>query len=354
VNILCDFHHADLWWSNHLIFEAALGHTLFRPRGMDWFERGYYHQRSKDVAKQFLVDSMFTLSDAEKYPGFKAKLPQGSRVGLRASMDTIVGCEYYPFIKTLSFDEFADEQIDVIMTTLSDDQEPWFKLRKDYKPKAKLLREEGNINGWASLHPEYKNVLTSDFPTFLRIEAPNKVLYHQRFDTKRVFTYSPPTEFERVTCLMPGFRGTPELVKFAEQHDLGKLEFVDYGHHSKNGFLSPKEKYTEAIRKSAFIWHVKPGGDGFGHVIHNSLAMGRPVITKGRDYLTSIAWPLLQDRKTCILIGDDAAENSRKIKLLSDPDTIRWMGESASKMFRALVDYDWEADQIQRFVERLQ
>ena len=353
MNILCDFHHSDLWWSNHLIFEKALGHTLYRPRGMEWFERGYYHQRSRDVAKQFLVDSMFPLADAVKYPDFKAEVPKGSRAGLRATMDTIVGCPHYPFVKTLSLDEFLDTDIDVIMPTLSDNQEPWIKLRKDYKPKAKLVREEGNVNGWASLHPEYKNVITSDFPTFQRIDAPNKVLYHQRFDTQRVFTFSWPEEFDKITCLMPGFRGTPELVAFAEKHDFGSMKFLDYGHHSKLGFLSPKEKYTEAIRKSAFIWHVKPGGDGFGHVIHNSLAMGRPVITFARDYISSIAWPLLLDRKTCILLGDDPSENSRKIQSLSKPDQIRFMCDSATKRFKGLVDYDWEADQIQRLFERL-
>jgi hypothetical protein len=353
VNILCDFHHSDLWWSNHLIFEAALGHRLYRPRGMEWYERGYYHQQSRDVAKQFLVDSMFTLADAAKYPSFKAELPSGNRAGLRASMDTIVGCRHYPFIRTLSLEEFADAAIDVIMVTLSDNQEPWLKLKADYKPSAKLVREEGNVTGWASLHAGYQNVLTSDLPTFQRITVPNKVLYHQRFDTDRVFTFTAPSEFGRVSCFMPGFRGTPELVKFAERHDFGPMEFADFGHSSKRGFLSPTALYTEEIRRSAFVWHVKPGGDGFGHVLHNSLAMGRPVVTIGRDYVTSLAWPLLLDRKTCVLIGDDPAENSRKLKELSDPDTITAMGFAAHRRFMNLVDYDWEAGEIRRFLGRL-
>lgn len=354
MNILCDFHHADLWWSNHLIFERALGHTLFRPRGMEWFEKGYYHQRARDVAKQFLVDSMFTLSDAEKYPNFRAKLPTGDRIGLRASMDTIVGCKDYPFIRTLSFEEFADAKIDAIMVTLGDNQEPWLRLKKDFKPDAKLFREEGNVNGWAALHPEYQNVMTSDFPTYKRIAVKNKLHYHQRFDTERIFTYRPPKNFDRVTCFMPGFRGTPHLVEFAERHDFGGLEFVDYGHHSKRGFLSTKEQYTGEMARTAFVWHVKPGGDGFGHVIHNSLALGRPVITFARDYIESIAWPLLLDRKTCILIGDDPVENSAKIRALSSPDIISSMCAAAHARFKAIVDYKWEEDQIRLFLERLQ
>lgn len=353
MNILCDFHHSDLWWSNYLTFEAALGHKLYRPRGMEWFERGYYHKGHPDVAKQFLVDSMFNLTDAARYSSVRATFPTVNRAGLRVSMDTLAGCRDYPLIRTLSLDEFADAKIDVIMTTLSDNQEPWVRLQRDFKPTSKLIREEGNIGGWASLHGAYENVLTSDFPTFQKSKAKNKLLYHQRFDTEKVFTYSPPTEFNKVTCFMPGFRGVPDLVEFAEAHNFGGMGFLDYGHYSKRGFLSTKERYTEEMRKTAFVWHVKPGGDGFGHVIHNAFAMGRPVITVAEDYINSIVWPLLLDLKTCILIGKDPVENSQKIHEFSHPDAISDLCDAAYNRFRNVVDYGWETDQIRRFLERL-
>lgn len=353
MNILCDFHHSDLWWSNHLIFEKALGHTLYRPRGMEWFERGYYYQTARDTAKQFLEDSMFTLENAEKFPIRPIKRPPGNIDGLRAGMETISGCQDYPIIKTLTVAEFADTKIDVIMATLSNNQEPWFRLRNDLKPSAKLVREEGNLNGWASMHPEYRNVLTSDLPTFQRLDTPSRVLYHQRFDTDWIFTYSRPTVFNRISCFMPGFRGCDNLVIFAEAHDFGGLEFLDYGHHSKHGFLNTKEKYSKAMRETSFVWHVKPGGDGFGHVIHNSFAMGRPVITMADDYRSSIAWPLLLDGRTCILIGKDPIENSKKIRSMLEPETIMTMSRFAAERFRQIVDYDNEADQIRTFLERL-
>lgn len=353
MHILADFHHSDLWWSHHLIFEVGLGHTLYRPRGMEWFERGYYQQNARDVAKQFLVDSMFTLEDALKYSSTKVSMPLKRHAGLRASMDTLGGCLYFPLMRTLTLEEFADAKIDVIMPTLSNNQEPWARLKNDLKKNAKLVREEGNVRGWASFHPGYQNVITSDLQTFQKVDAQNKILYHQRFDTKRLFTYSEPEDFNRVTCFMPGFRGCPELVEFAERHDFGNMEFLDYGHHSKRGFLSPKERYTGEMRKTSFVWHVKPGGDGFGHVIHNSLAMGRPIITIAEDYRGSIAWPLLLDEKTCILIGKNPSENSRKIRSMSDPDTIRAMSHLAAEQFRKVVDYDREMGQIKAFLERL-
>lgn len=352
MNILSDFHHSDLWWSHHLIFEAALGHTLYRPRGMEWYERGYYYQNAPHVARQFLVDSMFTLEAAVQYPSTRIEMLSGSHPGLRASMDTIAGCRYYPLINTLSLDEFRDAKIDVIMPTLSDNQEPWLRLRKDFKPGAKLLREEGNVHGWVGLNPEYGNVLTSDLPTFRKSAAPNKLLYHQRFDS-RVFTYQEPTVFNRITCFMPAFRGCPDLVSFFERHDLMGMEFVDYGHSAKRGFLNTKERYAEEMRRTTFVWHVKPGGDGFGHVLHNSFAMGRPVITVGEDYRDTIAQPLLLDGETCILIGRDPHENSKKIRSLSHPDAIRAMSRHAADRFKQAVDYEGEKEQIRTFLERL-
>lgn len=353
MNILADFHHSDLWWSHHLIFEKALGHTLFRPRGMEWLDRGYYGSISRETAAQFLVSSMFTLEQVVQYPTCRIRAPKDGDPGLRASMDTLNGSLFYPLIRTLTLEEFADADIDVIMPTLSQNQEPWLRLRNDLKPGAKLVREEGNVFGWDSIHPEYPNVMTSDLPTFLRTRVPNKVLYHQRFDLERVFVYREPTVFNRITCFMPGFRQSPELVAFLERHDLGGMEFVDYGHFSSRGFLPTKEEYVKALWDTSFVWHVKPGGDGFGHVIHNSIAVGRPVITVAEHYRGGIAWPMLLDGETCILIGDNAEENSKKIAAAADPGRIAAMSRRAAERFREVVDYDREADMIENFLRRL-
>jgi len=355
MNILCDFHHSDLWWSHHLIFQESLGHTIYRPRGMEWMESGYYQRRAPDVAAQFLVNSMFTLEDIVKYPSTRIRPAPGSQGRIRASMDHLNGSLHYPLINTISFEEFADTKIDIIMPTLSENQEPWLRLRNEYKPKATLIREEGNVNGWSAIHPEYRNVLTSDLPTFQKIQVPSKMLYHQRFDTKNIFTYKEPSVFNRITCFMPGFRGVPDLVNFMSRHDFvsGGVEFLDYGHHSKLGFLASKEAFAEAMGNTSFVWHVKPGGDGFGHVLHSSMAMGRPVITIADDYRNSIAWPLLEDGKTCILIGRDPIQNLKKIRSMMAPETIKEISLNAAERFKDVVDYNHEADMIQNFLERL-
>ena len=104
MRILADFHHSDLWWSHHLIFEKALGHELFRPRGMDWFDHGYYRHATRDVASQFLEGSLFPLEEVVKYPSCRRKIPAGTPAGTMASMDTLNGCLDYPLIRTLTID----------------------------------------------------------------------------------------------------------------------------------------------------------------------------------------------------------------------------------------------------------
>lgn len=353
MNILCDFHHSDLWLSHHLIFEKTLGHKIFRPRGIEWMELGYYYDKNHDVARQFLVDSLFTLEDVVKYPSCRLK-PDGSADSrVRASMDTLNGSLSYPLFQTLSLEEFKDTPIDVIMPTIDENQMPWLRLRDHYKPEAKLAREQGNVRGWASLHPAYQNILTSDVQTYKNVQVPNKQLYHQKIDVDKTFQPWEMKDFRKITSFMPGFRNVPELVQFYERHDLSGFDFIDYGHFSVNGFLSTKERYAEELRKTTLVWHVKPGGDGFGHVLHSAIAVGRPIITVANDYEETIAWPILEDGVTCILIGDNPEENSNKIRSFSDPGKLSTMGAKAARRFREMIHYDREALEIERFLERL-
>lgn len=351
MNILIDFHHTDLWWSNHLILEVGLGHKIYCPNGFEWFEQGYYGHPSPDVSRQYLVHSFFKLEDAKHYPKIPKSVIEGADPAkMRFTPEHMNGCKYYPLVRTLTLEEFADTPIDAIMSTLSNNQEPWLKLRNKFKPKAKLIREEGNRYG--VFHPEYRNVMTADFATYRKVQVPNKILYHQKFDTEHIFNYRKLKQFDRIACFMPTFRGIPELVSFTESHDIG-LELYDYGHLSKRGFLSPKERYAEELEKAALVWHVKPGGDGFGHVFHSAFAMGRPVVTKPEEYYDNQSWPLFLDGKTCILIGNNPAENSKKIRRFTSPDCLMAMSHAAASRFRAVVDYEWEQNMIAAFLERL-
>lgn len=355
MNILCDFHHSDLWWSHHLIFERGLGHTLFRPRGMEWHTEGYILPNNPDVARQFLEHSMYDFDFAMKhFEKARPRLEKEADDTLWVGMDTINGCPYYPLFRTLTFEEFKDTKIDVLMATVSNHQVPFIELKNKYKPNAKLLREEGNVGGFDHFNQNFPNLMTSDVPTYEKVTASNKVLYHQRFDLG-IF-YSSPTSYQkRIGSFHPSFRNTPEMVTFAEAHwtQMPEVAFYDYGFTGRNGFCNTKSQLADAMRQVSFVWHVKPIGDGFGHIIHNAFAVGRPVITVGSHYEGRIAGRLLEDEITCIMLNPDKqVENIKKInrnwKKLED------MSRQAFTRFYEVVKYDQELKILEQFIERLE
>ena len=54
------------------------------------------------------------------------------------------------------------------------------------------------------------------------------------------------------------------------------------GSKSPNGNLTPVGNVAEEMARATWAYHDKPTGDGFGHVIHNWAAVGRPLIGHGR------------------------------------------------------------------------
>src|SRR4029079_9108237 len=50
-----------------------------------------------------------------------------------------------------------------------------------------------------------------------------------------------------------------------------------------------------AMRNSHVAWHTKQGSDGFGHVIHDWFAVGRPVVGHEWYYKNQLAGPLRQE-----------------------------------------------------------
>ena len=95
---------------------------------------------------------------------------------------------------------------------------------------------------------------------------------------------------------------------------------------------------------SAFGWHDKEQGDGFGHVIHQWAAVGRPLIGHASHYRGRMAESLWQDGVTCIdldrhspaetasLIGSISRDTKRHRAMCeairAEFDKIDWAGET--------------------------
>ena len=84
-------------------------------------------------------------------------------------------------------------------------------------------------------------------------------------------------------------------------------------------------------------------GDGFGHVIHNWAAIGRPLIGHASHYAGKLAEGLWEDGVTCIDL--DRHGVGELPGLLDSLDNVA-MGRAIRDRFESLVDYDEEAEQI--------
>ena len=341
MNVFVDFHHGDLLYSLQLLIEKRLGWNLYRPIGMEWYTKGFWnigdpYPNPADTAKQYLgiddrtwdpyknLNGDFTVED-----------------GIYNVYDPVHDVHQ----KAITFDKFKEMDIDIVIASYPFGHDETYKrLVAEHKPKAKLIGHIGNIGQQSSLHDVLCS--TAPFPV-----DKNIVFYHQEFDLSNYF-YESPGEHRLVRSFINLLPLADLFQKYKEA--LPKFKFEAYGAGCPDGTVSSDEKIGEKMRESAFGWHVKPGGDGFGHVIHNWYASGRPVITHGTDYLGKLAGQLLVDDITCIDLELDSFENNiEKIKYWSQPENHKEMCENAFKRFQLVVNFDREAEEIKHFFENL-
>ena len=96
------------------------------------------------------------------------------------------------------------------------------------------------------------------------------------------------------------------------------------------------------MSQSTFGFQSKGPWEGYGHYIHNSMCLGRPMILRFSDYQGKMAEPLLIRDKTYIEMDDPDLVS--KIREFSKPDYYMGMYETCVKKFNEVVNFDreWE------------
>lgn len=332
MKILACRHHASLFYSLKLLFEDRLGHELYFPIGMEWHEKGYWNYTSNNdpyVIQQFLV-------------GFSNELVIGQKHDDYIEVEEL----FHGYTqKGMTFDQFLKTDVDIIMPTIKNHEELFAKLIRDHKPNAKLIRQEGN-NDFV-INPICKNVMSSVPPNGITIpEGTNIVYYHQEFDTN-LFSYTPMRNFRRVTNMMnclPQWESIKDWNRLKEQSS--GYEFKMHGILGDDGNIDRVNGVAEAIKNSTWIFQLKQGENGGGHLTHNAMAIGRPLICK-RSYLKYLFDKgVLEHGITCIDLED---ENKIDVDSLNPEE----MGKELNRRWKELVDFDKEEQEIREFLGRL-
>jgi hypothetical protein len=347
VRVLTDFHHAGLLHSLIMLFEDRLGAEIYRPIGMEWAEQGFWAVYDHPATQQ----QYLTLNQAYKpidwSPPLNTVLEQPEE-GIYYCQDIDSG--YYN--KAITLEKFKNTEFDIVIASMPQHIEPYQRLIAMYNPKAKLIFQVGNQ--WDGIFAQ--NIMASAKLVNMP-ESINYVEYHQEFDLN---LFKPikdnPYKVNIITSFMNIPDQFPDYPKLLEIEQLLGADWAVniHGGMGRDGPLHGAKQVAEAMAVSRFVWHVKAGGDGYGHVLFNTAACGVPTIVNKRYYNGKLGEKLLIDGVTCIDIdGLFPAAIVEKINHYSDPVIYEAMCKAVYKNFLENVDFKQDEKNIREFLKKL-
>lgn len=318
-----------------------MGGTLYRPIGREWLDNGFwriaeiYNNHPFTVAQYLGVHDDYVNED-----GIYRVWENGHKF----------------FQNAITFERFLREPIDIIIASVPEHVESFAKLCEAHPNHPKLIYQVGNswnIDG----NLPVKNIMASAHMGGISVGL-NTIEYHQEFDTK-IFcpTVGTPGNniYSFVNCLNTASIYAQDWPLFESlEKAMPDWTWRTFGGSCRDGEMNGQQAVADKMREAMFIWQVKAGGDGYGHVLHNALAVGRPLIVKKQYYAGKMADQLLIDEVTCICIdGLSCQQIINKIVHNSDPERYAAMSKAAYDTFNQYVDFNKEQKEIEEFLLKL-
>jgi glycosyltransferase involved in cell wall biosynthesis len=343
--LMADYHHHDLWESLELMCQR-LGWTLLRPMGMEWFHEGYWNferaWHGDAVAKQYLE-------------------PWGSDLREDGALAHRFDPSHSRWQALATLEEARGWKPDIVMASVAHNHEGLHRFAREVG--AKFGIHLGNVR-FSDIDMAEDRWDLADFGIVTSIlpATPPKphVVVHQEFSLED-FRHEPPpddgvfTVSSFVNCFPENpqaYAGFRSVTAFRPEYDwkvYGAYGGVPVDEFAA-GNLNRCADVGDAMRASDVAWHTKQWSDGFGHVIHNWGAVGRPLIGHEWYYRSQLAGPLWEEGVTSFDITDKRPEDVVAIldRLYQDPDLRLRMGENLARRFREVVDFDEEEQAIRR------
>ena len=335
MNVLIDFAHADLWESLVLLLEDRFGWTLYRPIGMDWYEQDIWRfERAlgDQVARQFLQ----TYPDDVAMDGYSTRLDA-----------THPGRSF----RLVTTEQARDLRPDIVIACLAENETGLHRFASEVGATYGIqIGNQGADNQWGLASFVLASVTTPQLGGG-KPWVPH-VFYHQEFSLSDFRFEYPPSSAMIATCVQC-FAGTPDYARFTRLAGMSGLDFRWFGHCGEpDAFWGGNAKTTvevaEQMRATRTAFHVKRWSDGYGHVVHNWFAVGRPVVGSSSYYADKLAAPLFIEGETSFdldKLNDDEAVRLFQ-RLSTDDDFHQWISTQAAERFREVVDFDAEAAAI--------
>jgi glycosyltransferase involved in cell wall biosynthesis len=319
--------------------------------GMEWFEEGYWNFERQwhgdAVAKQYLTPWGSDVNTSQAHVPDKRYDPSHDR-----------------YQNLITLNQARDLKPDIVMASVAHNHEGLARFAREVGAKFGL--HLGNVRFSPIDMAEDRwdladfGIVTSIMPA--AVDKPHVVI-HQEFSLND-FRHEPPQSHDGmvVSSFVNCFPENPQAYAgFREvAGNRPEYEWKVYGAYGSVpedeyacGNLQPCSAVGDAMRASDVAWHTKQWSDGFGHVIHDWFAVGRPVIGHEWYYRSQLAGPLWQEGVTSFDITDKTVPEVTAIldRLYQDPDLRLRMGENAAKRFREVVDFDEEEQRVRRMFE---
>ena len=336
--VLADFHHADLFESYQLTLGDRFGWDVYRPIGMDWFDRWYwsferaYHGDA--VARQYL-----SLWDGDEDRGDEWTRVDRTHPGRTFRMVTL--------------DQALAQPWDLVIASVPDNYRGFAKLAAE--TGARFVAQFGNQ--WQDVDVPDGTAAALVSTTGIATRVP-QVVYHQEFSLRDFYPAVPVRPNPSVRSFVNCFPETPEYPRFrAFAESAPDFAWEVYGAYGsapddlyKRGNLDTTPAVAAAMRGAFVIWHAKYWSDGYGHVIHNAFASGRPVFGSARYYRDKLAGPLWTVGVDVDGLSPDGVAQ-RLSELYNDQDAYARMCEASARRFREVVDFDADAEAVRTLLE---
>lgn len=350
LKVFADLHHTSLFYSLQLLFEKRLGWKLFRPIGIEWYNKGkwlLYPGVHQSTAKQYL-----TLETCFKRDVHGFALPE--RMKLNDNYTVEDGIYYVEdpssgkVHRGITLEKFIDTKFDILISSVPSHIPIWNQLIAEYQPRAKHIFQVGNA--WGFL-PGVSNILASTSPFGVPGHI-NACFYHQEFDTN-IFCYTPPVNHKKVYSYIHYMRELDLHCQYRDFLQPKGWSFNTFGAGMEHD-LCYMGDIADKCKEMGWLWHIKGEGDGFGHTLHNAYACGRPAIIKKHYYANKLAEALLIDGQTCVDIsGKSIHETDKILSKLAEPEEHTKICERSHNRFNEVVNFDHEFEKIKKFLSSL-
>lgn len=344
MNVLTDFHHNSLLRSSVLLFENRLGMNVYRPIGLDWFHEGYWAINDQlSTAKQFLdFENQIIVDNTPPLNVIKDQSDGIYNVYDPGNVSTHKG---------ITLESFKSRKFDYIIASIPEHIPLFQRLIQEFHPQAKLIVQIGN--NWNPAIFKGLNVLGSVKPG--NIQDANVIYYHQEFDTE-IFKLKEHKVSNNISSYINLLQELPigwkDFIYLESQ--LKELSFKSYGGQCRDGNMNGANELADSMHNDDFVFHVKDHGDGYGHIIYNAYACGKPTIVRSSRYTNQLAQELF-NKDNCIDLDMMTIEDAvHKIKeVYNHKDVLDQMSINANKSFKNNVDFAYESEKISNWLGNL-